>query len=408
MHDEAPLRSFESPPISTGRHDTEEASLAKVLQREHWRELLKSLFFGQLLSLLLACTGIASSLLADACFKAPMIQNLGNYFVLAILFLPQCFHGRRAEKATDNKDELKKKSNEGQITQSRDRWWLRYFLIALVDIEANFLVVLAFEYTTVTSVMLLDCFTIPCVMVLSFLFLRASYCCAHIVGAIICAIGMGLIIMSDNIGGGGGDNSNSSSTDCHHTSQSSDRVLGDCFALGGAILYAVSNVVQEALVKDQRLGPEGYLGRLGACGSLVGIVQVALMERDRVVAIHWDHVAVAAPLAAYVLVLALIYILTSRFMRDHNAALFNLSLLTSDVYAMLYAYVSGQQTVQWLYLVAFLMTMSGLLVFHYSGGKVQTQSIPARCSIQSFCPFLLPSAVRHSFSQTRHSPLDAN
>ena len=41
------------------------------------------------------------------------------------------------------------------------------------DVEANACVVLAYSYTTLTSVMLLDCFTIPCVMVLSRVALKA-------------------------------------------------------------------------------------------------------------------------------------------------------------------------------------------------------------------------------------------
>mmetsp|Transcript_15455 Transcript_15455/g.24713 ORF Transcript_15455/g.24713 Transcript_15455/m.24713 type:complete len:88 (+) Transcript_15455:133-396(+) len=34
-------------------------------------------------------------------------------------------------------------------------------LTALADVEGNFLLVLAYQYTTITSVQLLDCFTIP-------------------------------------------------------------------------------------------------------------------------------------------------------------------------------------------------------------------------------------------------------
>lgn len=52
-------------------------------------------------------------------------------------------------------------------------WW-RYALLALVDVEANYLVVTAYQYTTITSVMLLDCFTIPSSMVLSHFFLQAK------------------------------------------------------------------------------------------------------------------------------------------------------------------------------------------------------------------------------------------
>lgn len=42
-----------------------------------------------------------------------------------------------------------------------------YLLLAFLDVEANFLVTKAYQYTSITSVTLLDCFTIPAVMVLS-------------------------------------------------------------------------------------------------------------------------------------------------------------------------------------------------------------------------------------------------
>ena len=35
------------------------------------------------------------------------------------------------------------------------------------DVEANFLIVKSYEFTTISSVTLLSCFTVPCVVVLS-------------------------------------------------------------------------------------------------------------------------------------------------------------------------------------------------------------------------------------------------
>ncbi len=45
-------------------------------------------------------------------------------------------------------------------------WW-KYALVAIADVEGNFLLVKAYQYTTIASVQLLDCFGIPCVMVRS-------------------------------------------------------------------------------------------------------------------------------------------------------------------------------------------------------------------------------------------------
>lgn len=47
-------------------------------------------------------------------------------------------------------------------------------LLALADVQGNFLVVCAYKYTSISSAMLLDCFTIPVVMLLSKLFLHAK------------------------------------------------------------------------------------------------------------------------------------------------------------------------------------------------------------------------------------------
>ena len=48
-------------------------------------------------------------------------------------------------------------------------------LTSQADVEANFLVVKAYEFTTITSVTLLDCFTVPCVVVLSAIFLGPCF-----------------------------------------------------------------------------------------------------------------------------------------------------------------------------------------------------------------------------------------
>ena len=61
---------------------------------------------------------------------------------------------------------------------SMSRWW--YVLAAFVDFEANFLVISAFNYTSFTSVALLDCFTIPSAMGLSYFFLGCRCVIFHL------------------------------------------------------------------------------------------------------------------------------------------------------------------------------------------------------------------------------------
>ncbi|KAK3264378.1 hypothetical protein CYMTET_26879 [Cymbomonas tetramitiformis] len=53
--------------------------------------------------------------------------------------------------------------------------WRIYPLLAVADVEANFLIVYAYQFTSITSVTLLDCATIPFVMALSTRFLGVRH-----------------------------------------------------------------------------------------------------------------------------------------------------------------------------------------------------------------------------------------
>ena len=61
--------------------------------------------------------------------------------------------------------------------------------LAVADVEGNFLVVTAFKFTTITHVQLLDCFTVPCVIVLSYFFLKCRYNVWQHAGAAACVTG---------------------------------------------------------------------------------------------------------------------------------------------------------------------------------------------------------------------------
>lgn len=57
-----------------------------------------------------------------------------------------------------------------------------------------------------------------------------------------------------------------------HTPTGSNPLLGDLLCLGGSLLYAVSNVAQEFLVKNH--GIREYLGFIGVTGSIASAIQL--------------------------------------------------------------------------------------------------------------------------------------
>lgn len=58
-------------------------------------------------------------------------------------------------------------------------------------------VVKSYQYTSLTSVMLLDCWSIPCVIVLTWIFLKTKYGFRKFFGVGVCVAGLILVVFSD-------------------------------------------------------------------------------------------------------------------------------------------------------------------------------------------------------------------
>jgi solute carrier family 35 protein F1/2 len=70
----------------------------------------------------------------------------------------------------------------------------------------------------------------------------------------------------------------------------------------------------------------------------------------------------------------LIYTNASLFLQDLDSTLFNLSLLTSDVYAVLFAFFVYHTIVHWLYFIAFPLVVLGLIIYHAEASPQQIKN----------------------------------
>ena len=96
---------------------------------------LLTLAIGQVLALLLSGSGVFSQLLEENySINTPSTQVFFMYFLLAITFTPYL------AAFQDNFDKL-----------LRDHWW-KYGLLAILDVEGNYCFVLAYQYTSLTSI----------------------------------------------------------------------------------------------------------------------------------------------------------------------------------------------------------------------------------------------------------------
>ena len=306
----------------------------------------KAILLGQVLSVLIAGTGVFSTWLQDRNVNIPTAQSFLNYVLLSLyLFL---WHYRRRRPSGGGNPAAGNGNGGGGTTGTSGAgccpevaWW-KYLLCAVADVEANYLVVTAYHYTTITSVTLLDCFSIPSCMILSFLVLGRVFSWAHVAAVLLCMGGLGILVWSDIQGAAAAAAAAAAANKTEPGQRPSavplDVTLGDMLCLCGTVLYAISNVSQEVLVKKHRIE---YLGMLGFWGSLISGVQVALLERDDLAAIDWDWTIVGL-IFGYVLVLFAMYTLTSLFLVHDDAVLFNLSLLTSDVWAIIGKFAQPQ------------------------------------------------------------------
>lgn len=293
------------------------------------KEGMKAIAVGQILSLLVTCTGLTSAVLARRGIDAPTAQSLFNYILLALVYGSLLiYRGKRI-----------------QIS------WYIYLLLAFLDVEGNYLAVKAYQYTSITSVMLLDCWTIPCVLLLTWLILKTRYAVPHFVGVAICVGGLVMVIFSD----------------VHaddRTSGGSNVVLGDSLVICASMLYAISNVSEEFVVK--KVDQVEFLAHLGMFGAVISACQLLVLEIDEVRSIQWS-VSSIAPFLGFSLSIFAFSSLVPQLLRMNGSTMFNLSLLTSDMWAVAVRALGFHESVDSLYFVAFGLVVVGLVVYAVAG-----------------------------------------
>ncbi|PIN11750.1 putative membrane protein [Handroanthus impetiginosus] len=302
--------------------------------KEFWtKNTVVGLGLGQILSLLITSTGFSSSELAKKGINAPTSQSFLNYVLLALVYGSMMLYRRQALKAK----------------------WYYYVLLGLVDVEANFLVVKAYQYTSITSVMLLDCWTIPCVLFLTWFFLKTKYRIKKFFGVVICIAGLVVVVFSD--------------VHSADRSSGSSPIKGDLLVLAGATLYGVSNVTEEYFVKSaDRVELMSFLGIFGA---IISAIQISIIERSELSSIHWTAGA-AFPFVGFSVAMFSFYSGVPIFLKISGSTMLNLSLLTSDMWAVLIRIFAYHEKVDWMYFVAFAAVVVGLVV--YSGGDKMDQN----------------------------------
>jgi solute carrier family 35 protein F1/2 len=183
-------------------------------------------------------------------------------------------------------------------------------------------------------------------MILSFIFLKVRYRWVQYAGVFICLCGLGMLVASDVI------------TDKNY--EAVDAVKGDLFCLLGATLYGFSNTGEEFMSRKHPLYE--VIGMFTFFATFINLVQIFIFERE-----EWASFAndgVAAMVVVYTICMFVLYSLAPVMFRLGSAVLYNISILTSDFYGLIFGLGLFGYTVTVLYPFAYVVIIIGIGIYH--------------------------------------------
>jgi solute carrier family 35 protein F1/2 len=312
-------------------------------------ELVKAVLFGQFIAFIVAISALFTKLLVDDLNAAsPAFQLALGYGTCCLLFLYPFY----------------------QVNKTDPLSWktiLSLFFVSIADSQASFLGNLAYNFeVSIASVGMLSSFTIPCAMVLSYFFLRVRYKTKHFLGTFIALLGLVFVVTSDILVNNGDTkstvNGTSPGSSNGTTSDISSAVIGDLLVILGSAVYAVSNVASEAFVKSGSIYQ--YLVWLGFFGCIISLCQFAIFEAPTSFKKVENSSLTAFVFIGYALVFALIYWTAAKFLAMYDSVVFNLSLLTTDVWGLIFGLLIFNEYIHVLKLLGFAFVVAGVVIYN--------------------------------------------
>ncbi|KAF8633381.1 hypothetical protein AX17_004552 [Amanita inopinata Kibby_2008] len=343
-------RSLRRPPIDYSTPSAFWRSVGARWKSVWTKRFTLSLLAGQVVSLCITCTNVTTTELVNRGLALPTMQTNFLYFSLFLIFTPYTIY-KYGFKGWGN-------------VILRDGW--KYVILAACDVEGNFLVVKvssnhvvvkvfyntsflqAYQYTDLLSCMLLDAWAIPICLFFSWVYMRPKYHWTQLLGVLICMGGLGLLVASDEITG--------------KDWQALSKGKGDAFMVAGATLYGFTNATEEFLVRRRPLYE--VVGLLGMFGFIINGIQASSLEHELIKNGNWNGATVGL-LLAYTAAMLILYTVAPLLYRLASSAYFNLSLLSSDFYGLLFGLFLYHYHPYWLYFIAFAVVICGLVTYFW-------------------------------------------
>jgi len=196
--------------------------------------------------------------------------------------------------------------------------------------------------------------------------LRRKYLLTHVLGGIICIIGISFSTMSDIKDYDIEDMESTSDID------SVQHIKGDILAISGAILLGLDDVLSEELVKENG-GVHELLFMKWWFGVGIAVTQLVIFERESFISLfnnqEGDTCSVSTQfvyLGLYVLFQVMDLASEVKFLSISEACLLNLSVLSSNLWASIFTAITDGILPAASYYVSLILIVSGIVI--YEGG----------------------------------------
>ncbi|KAG8958046.1 hypothetical protein FRC00_003111 [Tulasnella sp. 408] len=131
----------------------------------------------------------------------------------------------------------------------------------------------------------------------------------------------------------------------------------------GATLYGFTNATEEKFVRNSPLYE--VVGQLGMWGTLINGIQASGLEWKNMRDSTWNGATVGL-LIAYTAAMLILYTVAPILYRMASSTYYNLSLLSSDFYGLLFGLFLYHYRPYFLYFISFPVTIIGLIVYFWS------------------------------------------
>ena len=318
------------------------------------------LLIGQSIALSLSCANAASSTLENKYeIRVPTFQTGIVYFILSFHLL-LIYWRRRRERIKEQQHQHTMHNNK--ITT--------YIILAILDVEANYLAMLSFQHTSLSSSMLLTSLSVLSTVILRpIIFKSVKYSTKRLFGVGLCLIGGCLWLRFEFYHGQvtAEDNDDTTNVESNYPI-----VYGDLLAIFAACIYGLNDVAAEYFIKKH--DKVEYLGMLGLFGAIFSFgIQVPLLEREEVWRLFVvDGMEIEAWLLflCFIILLCYFYVSAMNFLSLNDATLLNLSLQTGPLWAVILSMVDSKNDSSFMatpplmtYIVSLLLIMVGMFLY---------------------------------------------